>query len=129
MKKITGYIRKYFYILFLIALLGCRGGVGSPGYVQPQYSYNTYYGGYGTDYYSGAVVVVVSPASGYESFQISIQGAGTYNLPYGTNQIQFNYLLPGSYGFSISSSTGYYLNGYVTVYSTTTTQLNIYPSY
>jgi len=127
MEKLTGYIKKYFFIAVAIILLGC--GKSGSGYVQPQYTYTTYPGTYGTDYYTGCVLVIVSPLSGYvESFQVTLSGAGSYTLPYGSNQIQFNFLYPGSYAFTLYVSSGQVISGYVNVYAGTTTQLNLYPN-
>ena len=128
MKRLTEYTRRYFYIAFVALLLGCRG---NGGYVQPLYSYNTYYGGTGTDYYTGALYFVISPlGGGYgESYEIIVSGVGTYDLPYGANQLQLNFLYPGTYQFTLNVlPSGQYIYGTINVYSTTTTQVNIYPN-
>jgi len=134
MKKLSGYQKKFYWLTLVVVLVaGCRGrggNYGNPGYTQPQYSSSTYYGGYGTDYYTGCAIFIMSPTSGYaETYSVSVSGAGSYTIPYGTNQIQFNYLTPGSYPFSVYvNETGQYINGYVSVYSSTTSQVNVYPN-
>ena len=131
MKKLTGYIKRYFFIVVAASiLLGCGRGSN----VQPLYSYNTYYGGTGTDYYTGALYFVVSPLSGGygESYQIIVSSGGTYNsynFPYGANQLQVNFLYPGTYQFTLNVlPSGQYIYGTINVYSSTTTQVNIYPN-
>jgi hypothetical protein len=129
MKKLTGYIKRYFFIAVVAVLFGCGRGSGSN--IQPLYSYNTYYGGGGTDYYTGALYFVISPLNGGygESYQIIVSGVGTYNLPYGSNQLQVNYLYPGTYQFTLNVlPSGQYIYGTINVYSSETTQVTIYPN-
>jgi len=137
MKKLLRHLQKFYWLILIVIIVSCRGrgGINNPGYVQPSYSYSTYSGGYGTDYYSGAALFIISQLDGYsEGFNVTVSGAGSYTLAPGVNQIQFNYLLPGSYpftvttvsGYSASPNAGYYISGYVTVYQGSTTQVNVY---
>jgi len=81
-----------------------------------------------TQHIQGLMVPITIPVVYVESFQVTLSGAGSYTLPYGSNQIQFNFLYPGSYAFTLYVSSGQVISGYVNVYAGTTTQLNLYPN-
>jgi len=103
-------------------------------------SYSSYYGGAGTNYNQGALVVNINSSTGYYSsyqyYTVSVYGIGTYNFPPGVTQLTIPYIWPGSYPLTItvgclnSYNSGCYqeyMNGTAYVYAANTTVVNAWP--
>jgi hypothetical protein len=128
-KKIFKNAYRLLFITAILSLfISCHGN--NYQNVSPtQLTFSTYYGG-PTNYNQGAIVYNVSYSgyygySNYQYYEVSIDGLGIYDLPYGSNQLTIPYLYPGSYSFQVRlMNNGYvqeYLSGVAYVYSNNTT--------
>ena len=133
--------KTFILLVSIICLFVTCHGNNYNNAVNPKgLSYNSYYGGNGTNYNQGTLIININNSnsyySAYQYYVVSIRNLGTYNFPSGATQLTIPYVWPKNYPFTItigclnSYNSGCYqryMNGSAYVNAGYTTVVNAWP--